>query len=94
VSSCPLVRFFMFALCIISFPIAKLLDYILGHSEDSIVEFNRGELKSLVQFMYREKKSGYDATANNVENSPDEKNASKGSFQNVDQENGISGGTP
>eukprot|EP00592_Proboscia_alata_P028624 CAMPEP_0194444360 /NCGR_PEP_ID=MMETSP0176-20130528/127228_1 /TAXON_ID=216777 /ORGANISM="Proboscia alata, Strain PI-D3" /LENGTH=527 /DNA_ID=CAMNT_0039270731 /DNA_START=1209 /DNA_END=2792 /DNA_ORIENTATION=- len=84
----------MFALCIISFPIAKLLDYILGHSEDSIVEFNRGELKSLVQFMYREKKTGYDATADNVQNSPDEKNASKGNFQNAYQENGISGGTP
>ena len=44
--------------------------------------------------MYREKKTGYDAAADNVQNSTDEKNASKGNFQNVDQKNEISGGTP
>ena len=42
--------------------------------------------------MFRKKETAYDAVSNNFQDSPDKKNASKGSFQNTDQENEIIGG--
>ena len=50
----PLVRFFMFLLYPISFPIAKLLDVVL-HDEDEDSAFSRLELSALVRIQYEER---------------------------------------
>lgn len=70
---CPLVRVIIFILFPIAAPIAKMLDVFLGHSDASIVEFKRGELKSLVQFMYREQnnKHGMDKEEGDFEHTHD-----------------------
>uniref|UniRef100_A0A7S0GM12 CBS domain-containing protein n=1 Tax=Proboscia inermis TaxID=420281 RepID=A0A7S0GM12_9STRA len=70
---CPLVRVVIFVLFPIAAPIAKMLDVFLGHSDASIVEFKRGELKSLVQFMYREQnnKHGMDKEEGDFEHTHD-----------------------
>lgn len=50
----PLVRFVMFLLWPIAYPIAKMLDHLLHHDEDSGA-FNRGELSALVRIQYEER---------------------------------------
>lgn len=50
----PLVRFVMFVLWPIAYPIAKTLDHLLHHDEDDSA-FNRGELSALVRIQYEER---------------------------------------
>jgi len=50
----PLVRFVMFVLWPIAYPIAKILDHLLHHDEDDGA-FNRGELSALVRIQYEER---------------------------------------
>ncbi|CAJ1964084.1 unnamed protein product [Cylindrotheca closterium] len=50
----PLVRFVMFLLWPIAYPIAKILDHLLHHDEDGNA-FNRGELSALIRIQHEER---------------------------------------
>ena len=50
----PLVKFFIFLLTPLAYPIAKLLDKVLGHDDDG-GKYDKKELSALVRILYEER---------------------------------------
>ena len=51
----PLVKFVLFILAPIAVPIAKILDYVLHHSDESMEKYDRGELGALVRLQFEDR---------------------------------------